>query len=214
MRVVTGLIAANRRASRTRVELDGEPWAELDSEVVLRHALREGATLDEEQLEALRRDDTFVRARRAAAILLRTRQRSVAELRGRLIERGFDDAALERTIDYFTEKGDLDDARFARAFVAQRLRTQKAGPIKIANALKRLGVEEKHIAAALEADPGAGEEHQRELARRFIERWLERLENDDPVRRRRKLRAALARAGFRPDAYYSELDEALRREES
>ena len=214
MRAVTGLIAANRRASRTRVELDGEPWAELDSEVVLRHALRKGATLDDAQLEALRRDDAFVRARRAAAILLHARPRSAAELRGRLAERGFDEVTLDRTIDYFAEKGDLDDARFARAFVAQQLRTKKAGPIKIANALRRLGVEEEHIATALEANPDADEEQQRRMARRFIERRLERLRGEDPVRRRRKLRAALARAGFRPDAYYPELDDALRHVES
>lgn len=212
MCVITRLKVANRRATRTFVELDDAPWAELDTEVVLRHQLSKGQVLSPAEQAALLAEDAFIRARRTAAILLRTRLRSVAELRRRLVERKYEPATVDQVVAYYEEKGDLDDARFAEVFVSHQLKTRPDGPRRIATQLRQLGVADNLIQAALEKADATDTDLQVERARQFIERRLRRLSDADPRKRRRKLTDALLRAGFEPGVYEPLLREMLQRE--
>jgi len=212
MCLITRLKVANRRATRTFVELDDAPWAELDTEVVLRHQLSKGQVLSPAEQAALLAEDAFIRARRTAAILLRTRPRSIFELRHRLTERKYEPVTVEQVVAYYEEKGDLDDARFAEIFVSHQLKTRPDGPRRIATQLRQLGVADNLIQAALEKADATDTELQTERARQFIERRLRRLSDADPRKRRRKLTDALIRAGFEPAVYAPLLREMLQRE--
>ena len=210
MHTITRLEAANRRASRTIVDLDGEPWAEVDTEVVLRYNLHKGDRLEEEQAAALLAEDAFVRSRHAAALLLHARGRSIAELRRKLRERGHGEASIERTIQYFADKGDLDDRVFAQTYAQHLFKTRCVGPGKVRYQLRRLGVGEGDISAALAAASGAGREHQAEQARRLLERRLTNPRGLHPLRLKENLRQALRRAGFDPDLSHELIEEAMR----
>jgi regulatory protein len=210
MPTITHLQAANRRASRTFVDLDGEPWAEIDSEIVLRHHLKKGDGLTGEQLAALLADDAFIRARRAAAIMLQGRGRSVAELRRRLRERRHDEASIERVVTHFAAKGDLDDAAFARAYVQRQLRTRCVGPGKVRSQLRQFGVADRDIAAALAEAIDAAPERQAEQARRLLERKMKNPRGLSGPRLRQSLYQALMRAGFEPDLCRELVEEAVR----
>ena len=212
MRTITRLTATGRRAARTTIELDGEDWAAVDTEVVLARELSRGDVLDEGTREAILADDAFVRARRAAACLLQTRPRSVAELRRRLEERKFDERTIDRAVAHFEEKGDLDDARFARVFARHQFKTRLVGPLKVRAQLRQLGVDEGLIDRALAQDPAAAPAEQERRARQLIRRRLNRLAgDDDPVRRRGRLRALLLRSWFDPETFRPLLDEAADR---
>ncbi|MBN1866142.1 RecX family transcriptional regulator [Candidatus Sumerlaeota bacterium] len=208
--VVTRLRAADRRARRMAIEIDGEPWVEIDSEIVLRRNLVRGQTLDEKECEEILADDEFLRARRAAAILLHTRSRSVAEMRRLLFERKFSLATVERTLIHLNEVGGLDDERFARDFARRQLGKGGVGARRARERLRRLGVANDAIEAALEEEPAARTDAQVESARRFVERRLARLRSEAPDARRRKLVQALRRAGFEAEAYGDCLEECLR----
>ncbi len=212
MRTITRLTAKGRSAARTVVELDGEEWATIDTEVVLARQFARGDVLDEAACEAVLSDDAFVRARRAAARLLQTRPRARVELRRRLAERGFDEPILERVAAHFEEKGDLDDARFARIFAAHQFKTKRVGPLKVRAQLRELGVGEADAVGALERQPGASREEQERRARRLIERRLERPgAKDTPATLRRRISGALLRAGFESDVFGPLLEEMLSR---
>jgi len=210
MYTITRLEAANRRASRTIVDLDGEAWAEIDTEVVLRHNLQKGDRLEEEQAAALLAEDAFVRSRHAAALLLHARGRSVAELRRKLRERGHGEVSIERTIQYFADKGDLDDRVFAQTYAQHLFKTRCVGPGKVRYQLRRLGVGEGDISGALAAASGAGREHQAEQARSLLERRLRNPRQLSPLRLRENLRQSLRRAGFDADLCQELVDEAMR----
>jgi SOS response regulatory protein OraA/RecX len=234
MHTITRLKAADRHGVRTTIELDGEEWGTFDTEVVLRHELSPGRTLDEQECERLLREDAFVRARRVAALLLAIRPRSSQELRRRLRDYRprarrrrsrrnvsfaadesappappFDEATIEAVVAHFTETGDLDDARFARRFVRHHLKLRAVGRLKLRNQLLQLGVAENVIDAALAAEPVARPEGEAATIRRFIKRRLPRLQRDKPERRRQKLDASLLRAGFDPEVFRPLLKEAL-----
>lgn len=210
MHTITRLQAANRRASRTIVDLDGEAWAEIDTEVVLRHNLQKGGRLEEGQAAALLAEDAFVRSRHAAALLLHARGRSIAELRRKLRERGHGEVSIERTIQYFADKGDLDDRVFAQTYAQHLFKTRCIGPGKVRYQLRRLGVGEGDISAALAQAAASDPGHQRRQARSLLERRLRNPRQLSPLRLRANLRESLRRAGFDADLCQELVDEAMR----
>ena len=88
----------------------------------------------------------------AAIALLARRDFASAELHAKLLSKGFDGAAAEEVIAGLAARGVVDDRRFAENYVnwhAQRGR----GPIRIAAELRRHGVPDVVVDAALAGGP-------------------------------------------------------------
>src|SRR5438876_7436035 len=88
----------------------------------------------------------------AAIALLARRDFARAELHAKLCSKGFDDAAAEEAIAALAARGVIDDRRFAENYVnwhAQR----GQGPIRIAAELRRHGVPDALVDAALAGGP-------------------------------------------------------------
>ena len=205
---ITRLKTANRRGTRILVEIDGEPWMEIDAEVVLKRQLQRGMAMPEEMREELAFADETVRARRAAARLIQTRLRAVEELRRKLADKDFSERAIDATIAHFEETGDLDDARFAAAFVRHEFKVRTTGPLRVRHKLRDLGVAGAVIDRALEVAPDASADAQRDAARRLIEKRLPRMRGDYTARKR-KILGALQRAGFEADVAWPLVSEML-----
>jgi regulatory protein len=89
----------------------------------------------------------------AALGALARKERSVAELRAWLEARGFDNAAIAAALERLIEAGQLDDARFAAAYAADKRELRGWGSERIREALEARGVGAGEIAAALAGDP-------------------------------------------------------------
>lgn len=145
------------------------------------------------------------RAVRRALRLLKARERTRAELLDRLLAAGFDrrhaDAALDRLGSL------IHDARAAESH-AHRLTAR--GPVardRLRARLETLGVDP---ALALDAARRALPPSDAQAARQAAERALRRIPPSlDPATRRRRMLAALARAGFDPDTAADALDHVL-----
>ena len=98
--------------------------------------------------------------------LLARREHGTAELRGKLLARGYDPAEIDPALETLSHEGLLSDERFVEAFVHGRIERGQ-GPVRIRAELRQRGVSEALIEAVLdERDPA----------------WLERAET---VRRRK-----------------------------
>ena len=138
----------------------------------------------------------------AAAIgALRRRERSRAELREWLERRGYGGEEVRETLARLVAAGELDDARFARAYAEDKRDLSGWGPERIREALLSRGVAFEDVEAALDADS-----HDRQLAR--AEELLERKggDLDSDVSRGRAL-GFLTRRGYDYEVAY----EAVRR---
>jgi regulatory protein len=89
-------------------------------------------------------------AREKCLRLLAVRARSTAELRERLRRVGFAPNVVGSVIADLTETGLVDDAEFARSWVASRQAAGGFGKQKLRWELRRKGVAEKLIETALE----------------------------------------------------------------
>ena len=89
-------------------------------------------------------------ARAAAVALLARRDHFSAELRRKLLERGFEPAAALEALEALEAERLLDDARCLERFVAYRAERGQ-GPLRIALDLRAQGAPAELIAPALEA---------------------------------------------------------------
>lgn len=139
--------------------------------------------------------------------LLSFRPRTRAELRQRLLRRGFSEDLISQVLAKAEEAGLVDDRAFARLYAEERLATRPRPRRLVAAELRAKGVEARlAVEAARDAFPELSEE---ELARRALAEKKGRWEGlPKPVAIRRAY-AFLLRRGFSPDLSRGIVEEAF-----
>lgn len=133
------------------------------------------------------------------------RPRTRAELAGALAKRGISDEVSAEVLDRYDEVGIIDDAAFARAWVASRHSGRGLARRALANELRQRGVDGEVASEALgELD----EETEAETARALVERKL-RTARGEPDAVFRRLVAMLARKGYPPGVAIRAVKDAL-----
>jgi regulatory protein len=145
-------------------------------------------------------------AREAALRLLERTRRTRSDLARRLRDKGFAPPVIESVLERLAGVGLVDDAEYARAWLAGRLGRRPAGARKLENELRGRGVSSEDIAAArarLEDERGAADEVT--VARKVVAQAERRYRALEPRVRRQRLWALLARRGFDGDTIESAL---------
>lgn len=135
---------------------------------------------------------------RGRAIVLRLltgQPRTRAELERALRRRGIPDSVVTDILGRFTEVGLIDDAAFARAWVESRHAGRGLARRALAYELRRRGVDEEHIGAAVEQ---LSPETELSTARSLVVRRLRAVSHLDGRTRIRRLTAMLVRKGYSP----------------
>jgi len=136
------------RGDRVHVHLDGRYAFSLAENVAA--ALRVGQRLSASQVQALLQEDARWRAWRYAQRLLAVRPRSQAEMRTRLLRRGYASSVVETTLARLRDLGWLDDAAFAREWVENRIAFRPRGRARLRAELRQKGVAPEAIEDALQ----------------------------------------------------------------
>lgn len=150
------------------------------------------------------------RAYDAALRLLTARARSSAELSDRLVGKGFSAQTVRVLVGDLENAGLLDDADFARQWVYFRHRDGGRSRRVLRDELRRKGVDDEHIAAAVDC---ISEDDERARAARLVRRTLSRrsLPSADDVaacrREQRRLLGMLARKGYGSEIAYAVVSE-------
>lgn len=132
-------------------------------------------------------------ARKILLDQLTGRARSRKELSDKLAARNVPDDVAVRLLDRFTDVGLVDDAAFARLWIASRQPGKGLARRALAQELRRKGVDDEIARAALdEVDPADEEAAARSLVRKKL-RSLGRVDDTTATRR---LVGLLARKGY------------------
>ncbi|BBX36430.1 recombination regulator RecX [Mycolicibacterium mageritense] len=134
-------------------------------------------------------------ARDVCLRLLTVRARTRAELEGQLAKRGYPDDVGATVLDRLAQVGLIDDEDFAEQWVRSRHANAGKGKRALAVELRKKGVDNDVIDAALaDLDPAAERQRAEQLVRDKLRR--ERLADDDDLKVRRRLVGMLARRGY------------------
>lgn len=130
---------------------------------------------------------------------INSRDRTVSEVSQRLQRRGVSEELTARAVQTLADQGFLDDARFARLFVADKRTLEQWGSERIRRGLLLRGIDRHLAEEALAVEPApelADEEPESELARALT--LLRRRFPEPPEDRRERNRALgmLMRKGY------------------
>lgn len=140
--------------------------------------------------------ETLEKARNYAFLLLKFRLRSENELRQRLKNKKFNPEIIQKTISYLKEKGFLDDAYFARAWIESRIK-KPLGLRRLRQELKLKGIAAEIIENSInETKENYVEE---DIVRGIIKDKFNKIRDIDPQKAKRRIYAYLLRRGFSPE---------------
>lgn len=118
---------------------------ELNGKVITDNELLIKKDIDNELYNKLKRDNTICILVDTSIKYIDRRLRSINELRDYLKNKEEDAIIIEEVIDKLIDYKYLDDDRFTKAFIKDKLNFTNWGDYKIKNELKRLGVNEEII---------------------------------------------------------------------
>ena len=118
---------------------------ELNGKVITDNELLIKKDIDNELYNKLKRDNTICILVDTSIKYIDRRLRSINELRDYLKNKEEDTIIIEEVIDKLIDYKYLDDDRFTKAFIKDKLNFTNWGDYKIKNELKRLGVNEEII---------------------------------------------------------------------
>lgn len=184
----------NGRHRERKLTIDDNRGLAITEETFLRFELTEGKTIATERLKKLEIFDGVVRAMVEAHRLIDYRMRTRRELSLKLTSRGWSVEVVKNVLSRLESADLINDARFSRLWIDERLRNRPVGLALLRRELKLKGIDAEIINTTLdEQGNGEGEaERAYEALRRQSHRYV-RLDRNIAHRR---MVAFLGRRGF------------------
>jgi regulatory protein len=195
---ITALVVQKKNKERVNVYLDGEFAFGLTMIEAIK--LKKGQQLDDAEIKRLKALDEIEVAKDHALNFLSYRPRSADEVKRHLREKGYSDSVIEIVMERLEQAGLVDDETFARFWVENRDRFKPLSERALAYELKKKGVSDAAIEAALEVV----DEHSAAY-RAGLER-APRFRSLDKNTFRKRLGDYLARRGFSYDVVRDAVD--------
>ena len=187
---ITALRAQKRNPERVNVYLDGEFAFGLAR--IVAAWLTVGETLSQEKIVLLQAQDQVEVGLQHAIKYIGYRPRSVEEVRRNLVKNEYPEAAIEEVLDRLQRNGLLDDRKFARQWVENRLEFRPRGRRALRFELRKAGIADPIIQETLDdmlTNEGG-------LAYRAASKYARRLKTNERRVFFQKLTGYLARRGF------------------
>ena len=148
VQVITNLKLSGRSRNRVDVYLDGKKKFTVSKSIALE--LKRGQELSIDQIRQLKNRDLEEQSYQQALRLISRRPRSEAELRNRFHRKKVQTEIQDMVIARLREQGFVDDNAFARSWVENRLTFRPRSAWAIKQELRKKGVSNDAIRAALE----------------------------------------------------------------
>jgi regulatory protein len=184
-------VTYNRTGDSVTLALSGEETLILPSEQYALSKLREGSVIEKEDLRELKKIEAVHAARRKGLRLLERRAFTTAQLKARLGEELFSRETVEEVIRDFTERGFLNDKKYAEGWIAAQLRRKPQGRKLLYLGMLRKGIGRQQAEQMLAA--GYPAELEEETCAALMAKMAERAGWEAA-----RLLPALVRRGFSP----------------
>ncbi|MDZ7385984.1 MAG: RecX family transcriptional regulator [candidate division KSB1 bacterium] len=192
-RQITAIEIQEHDRRRRNVFLDGEFAFGIDQEVLAESGFGIGDFLTAQDVRRLLNAERRHQATQKALRLLSVRSRSEKELRTRLEQAGFGEAA-DSTLRTLRRAGLVDDLQFALSYARSRISTRPCGEFLLRRELREKGIAEETIEAAVAE--AYREKDQRQLAYELAGKKKRLLATTEQEKAQRRVADFLLRRGF------------------
>jgi len=205
MSVISGIVPAARPAGRFELLVDGAHHAVLSLDAIERLQLAVGRSITGLE-ERIAREAAQLKTYDRALNMLAFRARSSAELARSLVKKGEEKPCVDWAVERLKEQGLLDDSAFAQSFTRAKVLGAKQSRRRVQQDLSRRGVNRAVSDAAIDAVFEEEGVDQRAIVEEAARKKLRALRALEPVVRRRRLYAFLARRGYDADDIRAAMD--------
>ena len=215
MKIITAITPTPRHPGRFELLVDGKSFATLSLDAIERLRLVVGGNVEGLE-ERVAHEAAALRTYDRALNLLAFRGRASRELARSLERKGEPRELVSRAIERLTEQGLLDDSAFAESFTRAKVLGARQSRRRVQQDLARKGVAREVSDAAIATVFEEEQVDQRQIVEQAARKKLASLRKVEPVARRRRLYAFLARRGYDADDIRAAMDavgEALRGDE-
>lgn len=188
METISSIQPQKRNKNRLSIFIDGEYAFSVD--MTLGAGLMVGQKITHDQVEKIKKDDAFSRAKQMSFRFISYRPRSTVEVRNYLNRKGFDHVVADRVVDQLVDRDYLDDVAFARYWVEQRQLHRPRGALAIRFELLQKGVPREII------DSAVTDVDEKDAALRAVELKTRRWTRMPKEQYWRKISGFLQRRGF------------------
>ena len=192
---ISAITPIPRHPGRFEVLVEGKRYATLSLDAIERLRLVVGGTVAGLE-ERIAGEAAQLKVYDRALNMLAFRARSSAELVRGLVRKGEVRELAERAVARLQEQGLLDDAAFAQSFTRAKVLGAKQSKRRVQQGLARKGVARSVSDAAIATVFEEEQVDQRGIVEEAARKKMRSLLKLDPVVRRRRLYAFLARRGY------------------
>ena len=153
---------------------------------------------------AVDREKEIQKARDASLKYLSARARSVHEMREKLRQKEISEEVVDQVVADLERLKLLDDREFARNWVESRMRNRPAGALKLAQELRKKGIDKAVIDDLLEEFGEALDSIETATALLRRQKW--RYAGLEEVKAKRRMLGFLARRGYESGTVYKAID--------
>ncbi len=192
------IAALIKKGNDVTVAFDDGTYQALDYRVVVNNGIWKGQEIDEQKLELLLYESSFLKAKDSAFRYLGMRLHSSAELKLKLQKKKFSISVIQSVLQYLQKENYLNDQDFVTQFTAERVSRKKDGPAKLNAELLKKGINRELINSVLSR---LDQENYFENALSLAERKLFQIMRNETDKRRivQKLFAYLTSKGYESD---------------
>ena len=162
--------------------------------------LRKGDKLGEEELEGIRRIDSYIRCKEWAAGFLAAREESSGRLIQKMLTRGYDRETGTRVLQELQSLGFQDDRRFAEQWLISRMRRHPESRALLEAGLVRRGVGRDTAHQII--SESVSEEDERQMLCRCMEKLIPAGTEPDDKQIRRLVRRGFSYASIKRNLFH------------
>jgi len=192
--VITKIEQQKKDKHRYNVYIDSEFSSGLYDDTIIKFGLRTNDKIDEAKLEKIKEYDEVNFGKKLAYSFLSYKQRSEKDIEKKLKQNKISQTAIETIIGLLKEQKYLDDEKYAKQFIENKISRKPLGKRVLKQKLFEKGIGKEITETILsESYP---EETETESARILLEKYQKKVKGKDQFEKRRKCFQYLISKGF------------------
>lgn len=166
MQKITAITAQERNKERVNLFVDGEFFAGVSLETVLKLRLKAGDSVDTDRLNEILKETERTEAIQKACDYALKNLKTKRQVRDYLLKKGYSEDVVWETVDKLKEYGYIDDKEYSKRFIESTAKTQ--GKRLIEYKLMMKGVRKDDIASAYETAETDDNANARALCEKYL----------------------------------------------
>lgn len=130
MSIITKIEVQKRNKERVNIYIDNEYSFSISAELVYKEGLKINEKIDLEKIKIIAKEDNYLKCKNIALRIVEKTYKSEKELKDKLLLKGYDEASINKTLNFLKEYNFLNDLNYVKMYVKDKTRLQGKNKIK------------------------------------------------------------------------------------